>query len=135
MADPLSISVSALTVIAAAISSTTTVCDIVRRYKGRDQMLGRLLGGLEDLVNILQSLEQSVKTETPILKLLEGPVDRCAQLCREFGQTMEKFGGKSKTGFRDWRKMEFMRGNINDFIDTVAEYKATISIGLGTITL
>jgi hypothetical protein len=31
--------------------------------------------------------------------------------------------------------MEFMRGDINDFIDNISGYKSTISIGLGTITM
>ncbi|EER40864.1 conserved hypothetical protein [Histoplasma capsulatum H143] len=70
-----------------------------------------------------------------ILALLQGPIDRCSQVCREFEQSMKIFSGKSKTGFRDWTKMEFMRGDINEFIDTIAGYKSTISVGLGTITM
>ncbi|PKX89425.1 uncharacterized protein P174DRAFT_425346 [Aspergillus novofumigatus IBT 16806] len=31
--------------------------------------------------------------------------------------------------------MEFMRGDINEFIDNIAGYKSTISVGLGTITM
>ncbi|OJJ67275.1 hypothetical protein ASPBRDRAFT_59258 [Aspergillus brasiliensis CBS 101740] len=31
--------------------------------------------------------------------------------------------------------MEFMRGDISEFIDTIAGYKSTISVGLGTITM
>jgi len=70
-----------------------------------------------------------------MLTLLQGPIERCSLVCREFEQSMEVFTGKSKTGFRDWTKMEFMRGDINEFIDTIAGYKATISVGIGTITL
>jgi hypothetical protein len=28
-----------------------------------------------------------------------------------------------------------MRGDISEFIDTLADYKSTITIGLGTITM
>jgi hypothetical protein len=45
------------------------------------------------------------------------------------------FSEKSKTGFRDWTKMEFMRGDINEFIGTVGGYKSTISVGLGIVTM
>ena len=31
--------------------------------------------------------------------------------------------------------MEFMRGNMNDLIENIAEYKSTIAVGLGTINL
>ncbi|KAH6663829.1 hypothetical protein B0J14DRAFT_552469 [Halenospora varia] len=133
--DPLSISASALTVIAATITTVKALHETVTRYKGRDKTLGRLQGGLLDLVTILNSLEGAANSETPVLTLLKGPVGRCAQVCREFEDAMKIFSGKSKTGLKDWTKMEFMRGDINEFIDTLADYKSTITIGLGTITM
>ncbi|KAG7137729.1 hypothetical protein HYQ46_008460 [Verticillium longisporum] len=48
---------------------------------------------------------------------------------------MEDFNGKSNIGFRDWTKMEFMKGDINEFMDTLSGYKSTISVGPGTLTL
>ena len=48
---------------------------------------------------------------------------------------MKEFRGKSKTSLLDWAKLEFMRGDINEFIDTIAGYKATISVGLGVVTM
>ncbi|CRK15944.1 hypothetical protein BN1723_010853 [Verticillium longisporum] len=70
-----------------------------------------------------------------MLALLEGPFDRCGQLCHEFQVAMEDFNGKSNIGFRDWTKMEFMKGDINEFMDTLSGYKSTISVGPGTLTL
>lgn len=99
-------------------------------------MLIRLQGGLDDLATILNSLEEAAADdEAPVLALLKGPVGRCAQVCREFEDAMKIFNGKSKTGLKDWTKMEFMRGDINEFIDILADYKSTITIGLGTITM
>ena len=133
--DPLSISASTLTIIAATITSVKALHETVKRYKGRDKTLGRLQDGLLDLITILSSLEAAVNGDNPVLMLLKGPVDRCAKVCREFENAMKIFNGKSKTGLKDWTKMEFMRGDINEFIDTLADYKATITIGLGTITM
>ncbi|KAH6715070.1 hypothetical protein DL95DRAFT_361682 [Leptodontidium sp. 2 PMI_412] len=134
--DPLSISASALTIIAATITTVKTLNETVGRYKGRDKTLARLQGGLHDLISILKSLEDAAATaETPILALLKGPVSRCAQVSREFEDAMKTFGAKSKPGLKDWAKMEFMRGDINEFIDTLADYKSTITIGLGTINM
>ena len=48
---------------------------------------------------------------------------------------METFWRKSKTGLRDWTKMEFMRGDINAFIERISGYKSTISVGLGTVNM
>ncbi|EED17217.1 conserved hypothetical protein [Talaromyces stipitatus ATCC 10500] len=135
MADPLSVAASVLAVVTAAAQSTRSLYDTIRRFQDRSKTLRRLQDELEDLANILSSLAQVVTSETTMLELLQRPIDRCSQVCRDFEASMKTFSGKSKPGFRDWTKMEFMRGDINDFIDTIAEYKSTISVGLGTINL
>lgn len=135
MADPLSVTASALAIITAAVQSAKSLFETVKRFKDRDKTLGRLQDELGDLTNILDALAQVANTEMSMLALLQDPIKRCSQVCREFEQSMKTFSGKSKTGLRDWAKMEFMRGDINEFIDTVAGYKSTISVGLGTITM
>lgn len=135
MGDPLSASASVLAIATAAIQSTKSLCAAVQRYKARDKTLNRLYGELEDLVKVLSSLEQAFELEAPVWGLLKGPISRCCQTCREFEVAMERFGGKSMTGLRDWAKMEFMRDDISGFIDALAGYKSTITIGLGAITM
>ncbi|OBT95172.1 hypothetical protein VE01_07564 [Pseudogymnoascus verrucosus] len=132
MADPLS---TTLAVVTAAIQSAKSLHETVKRFKDRHKTLSRLQQELDDLTNILESLTQVINAETSVMKLLQGPIDRCTKVCSEFEQSMKVFNEKSKTGFRDWTKMEFMRGDINEFIDTIAGYKSTIMVGLGTITM
>jgi hypothetical protein len=132
MADPLAFTTSIIT---NSIKSTRSLCEAIKRYKGRDRTLGRLQDEVEDLSSILDKLRQVTDNETSILTFLQRPIERCSQVCREFEKSMERFRGKSKTGFLDWTKMEFMRGDINEFIETLEGYKSTISVGLGTITL
>ncbi|KAJ5100767.1 hypothetical protein N7456_006819 [Penicillium angulare] len=135
MADPLSITASLLAVITAAVQSTNALRETIKRFKDRDKTLARLQNELHDLVTILTSLKELVDTEASMLSLLKGPIERCTYICCEFEQSMETFARKSKTNFRDWTKMEFMRGDIHEFMDTISEYKSTISVGLGTITI
>lgn len=135
MADPLSISASLLAVVTAAIQSSKSLCATVQRYKARDKTLNRLHGELEDLINILDALQAAAGTEAQILKLLEGPIDRCNHVCRDFELAMEKFKDKSTLGLIDWARMEFMTSDINGFMDALSGYKATIGVGLGTITM
>ncbi|ORY62628.1 uncharacterized protein BCR38DRAFT_372645 [Pseudomassariella vexata] len=135
MADPLSVGASVLAVVTAAVQATKSLQATVKRYKDRDKTLSRLQDELDDLIIILASLQDVVETEAAILELLKGPVSRCSQLCRDFEVAMEKFRGKSKIGLRDWARMEFMRGDINEFMDSLANYKSTITVGLGTITM
>lgn len=135
MADPLSITASILAVITAAVQSTKSLYDTIVRFKRRDKTLLRLQNEIYDILGILDSLKQVLDSETSMLALLQGPIERCGQICSEFEQSMETFNRKSKIGFLDWAKMEFMRGDINEFIDTISGYKSTISVGLGTITM
>lgn len=135
MADPLSIAASELAVITAAVQSTKSLQGTVKRFRNRDKTLRLLQNELDDLTNILESLQQVTNNERSILALLQGHIDWCNQICSEIEQSIKVFSGKSKTGLLDWAKMELMRGDISEFIDTIAGYKSTISVGLGTITM
>lgn len=135
MADPLTISVSTLAIITAAIKSTKSLYGTIQRFRDRDKTLRRLQDEIEDLTKILTSLTQVDTEQEAMLVLLQGPIKRCDQICRDFERSMSTFGGRSKATPLDWAKMEFMKGDINEFIEVVAGYKSTISVGLGTITL
>ncbi|KAM5363807.1 hypothetical protein ACJZ2D_011841 [Fusarium nematophilum] len=133
--DPLSISASGIAIATAAIQSTRSLKDTITRFKERDKTLARLQHELEDLSNILNVLKGAFGSGVSTMAHIEGPVSRCNQICREFDTAMQAFSRKSKIGIRDWTKMEFMKGDINEFMDTLAGYKATISVSLGTITM
>ncbi|KAH7142705.1 hypothetical protein B0J13DRAFT_596078 [Dactylonectria estremocensis] len=124
-----------LAIVTAAIQSTRSLKDTVNRFKDRNKTLARLQHEVEDLSNILNVLKEAVDSGMSMAALVEGPVSRCNQVCREFENAMQDFSGKSKIGIRDWTRMEFMRGDINEFMDTLAGYKSTISVGIGTITM
>jgi len=135
MADPLSISASLLAVITAAIQSSKSLYATVQRYKSRDKTLQRLLHEVDDLVNILTTLQEAISTEATILKLLQNPVERCSQVCRDLEAAMTKFSGKSNLGFIDWARLEFRASDINGFMDALAGYKSTIMVGVGAINM
>ena len=144
MADPLSILASLLGVATAGIQSTRSLKEAAARYKTRDATLRRLISDVGDTENILNALKQLLEAATPqtvldrdisMTTLLVGPIERCSEVCDKFEEAMEQFSRKSKTDVLDWAKMEFMRGDINQFLETVAGYKATISVGLGVLTM
>jgi hypothetical protein len=135
MADPLSLAASVVAVATAAVVSIQSLCNTVKSFQNRNNTLRRLLAKLQDLTTILDSLIQVIEDDISVVALLEGPIGRCKEICIEFEQSVKKFHGKSKTGFLDWTKLEFMKGDINDFIDTIEGYKSTITVGLGTINL
>lgn len=135
MADPLSIGASVLAIVTAAVQSTRTLCETVRRYRGRDKTLGRLQDELEEMASILISLSEVISGEDSMCCLLRDPVDRCSRLCLDFERSMKQFIDRPKANFLDWAKLEFKRGNINEFIDTLSGYKSTIAVGLGIMKM
>ncbi|KAL0930045.1 uncharacterized protein CTRU02_214865 [Colletotrichum truncatum] len=135
MADPLSIAASVLAVVTAAVSSTATLIDTIKRYKGRDKTLQRLESELEDLLKLLGVIENMFQRDASMMALLEGPIARCSQICTDFEKAMKEFTGKAKTGFLDWAKLEFRKGDIQEFIDTITNYRSTIAVGLGAVNL
>ncbi|PKX88608.1 uncharacterized protein P174DRAFT_446454 [Aspergillus novofumigatus IBT 16806] len=134
-ADPLSIATSLLSVTSATIQTTKSLYDTVQQFNNQNKSLHRLQDELEELTNILFALTEVTNAETSMSALLQAPIHQYSQICREFEQSLKAFSGKSKTGSRDWAKMEFMRGDINKFIHTIAAYKLTISVALGTFTM
>lgn len=135
MAEPFGTIASVGELVANACKVTQSLVDTVERYKDRDKTLRRLQDDLEDHQRILRSLETEAIVASPVFSLLESPIRRCGQLCRDFEHAMKQFASKAKMGFRDWTKMEFMRGDINEFMETLSSYKSTILVGLGYITM
>lgn len=135
MGDPLSATTSVVALITVTVQSVKALHDTVGRFKGRDKTLQRLQNELQGIITVLDSLKEVANAEASVSTLLQGPIDRCSEVCQEFKQAMERFSQKTKASFCDWAKLEFMRGDINEFIDTISGYKSTIAVGLGTITM
>jgi DNA repair ATPase RecN len=135
MADPSSTTASVLAVATAAGQATKLLQETIQRYKERNRTFRTLQNELEDITNILDALAQVTNIDPLLWALLQGPINRYSQVCREFEQSVKDFSGNSKAGIQDWTKMEFMRGDMGEFVQTIAGYKSTIVVGLATINL
>jgi hypothetical protein len=130
--DPLNATNSFVT---SAVRATNSLAKTIKRYRERNRTLGSLLDEVKSLNELLESLKDLNDERLSKLSVLEGPVERCSTVCDAFKDAMEDFASKSKIGFLDWTKMEFMKGDINQFKESVTGYKLTISVGIGIITL
>jgi len=61
-----------------------------------------------------------------MLALIHRLVERCSKGDGKFDQLIMVFKGKIKIGYRDWTKMELMRGDVNQIIKTIPGYKSTV---------
>ncbi|CAI6014171.1 unnamed protein product, partial [Clonostachys chloroleuca] len=127
MADPLNIT--------AAILSTKSLKETVKRYEDGNENLQRLQEELGGLLIVLENLERVSNVEVPILSLLKVPLGRCSQSCRHFENYLQELSGELKAGSPDEVKMRVMSGDIIDFLDLLGGYKSTISVALGSIAI
>ncbi|KAL6236526.1 hypothetical protein BDW75DRAFT_229447 [Aspergillus navahoensis] len=124
-----------LDIITTAIQSTKSLQDTVQLFKDRNKTLQRLQNELEDLTKNLGLIKQAVNAGASVSVLLQGPIGRCGEVCREFEQEMKTFSRDSVTGLRDWGRMLFMGGDMNEFIDTITGYTSIILVGVGAVTI
>lgn len=120
--------------IPSAVQSTQSLWETTERCKSRDPTLGRLQVELEELISTLSSLEPVIVGASPVLEPLHDVVERCSDMCHEFEQAMKAFPKRAKTGLIDWKKMKFMEGDVNEFIDIIYGYRLTLSVGMGSVT-
>ncbi|RMZ87344.1 hypothetical protein DV736_g5429, partial [Chaetothyriales sp. CBS 134916] len=89
MADPLSITASLLAITTAALQSTKSLYETVKRFKDRDKTLRRLQDELEQLTAILDSLTEVTNAEQSMFRLLQGPIERCSQVLQEYNEMVK----------------------------------------------
>ncbi|KAH7014492.1 uncharacterized protein B0I36DRAFT_299420 [Microdochium trichocladiopsis] len=140
MADPVSTAASVIGVVAVALQAVKLVHDAVERYKGRDKAMAQLSAELGELLAMLAAAHDTAALDPAGLALVRGPIEHCTKICTEFRDTLDDFYKKgspssSSMSRRDWARMEFKKGTLNEFTDTLASYKSTLQIGLGTIVM
>lgn len=111
---------------------------LVKDFKNTQQTVRKLWYRMECLTQVLGTLISAVIDNEAELASLKLPLLRCGKICSESRDIIRKCMAHSngqRTSFRDWAKLRYMGGNINDLKTTLTGYKATISIALGGATL
>ncbi|GLA18167.1 hypothetical protein AnigIFM62618_005322 [Aspergillus niger] len=137
MADALSVASSLIALATFAFEASKSLYTLVKGFKNTQRTVRELRYELESLTQVLGTLISAVKDNEAELASLKLPLLRCGKICSEFREIIRKCVAHSngqRTSFRDWAKLQYMGGNINDLKTTLAGYKATISIALGGAT-
>jgi hypothetical protein len=122
-----------------AFDSSITLFQLVHSFKSHPARVRHLKEELEALSKVLNSLTETIKA-TPNLDVsaLDLPLKRCGDACKEFEQELlkcSKRSGGDQKSFRDWAKLKYMGGDIDDFTQSLAGYKSTIIIALTDVSL
>ncbi|RYP34922.1 hypothetical protein DL768_011029 [Monosporascus sp. mg162] len=139
MAEPLSVASSVVALVAFALQSSAVLYKTVRSFQSQDKDARALKNELSDLVNVLESLMDTVTSNPGIdFDTLKLPLHRCGRACEEYGELIArcmKHSTGSRSSIRDWLKQRYLQGDINDFRTMLAGYKSTINIALANANI
>jgi hypothetical protein len=139
MADPVSLASGILALVILAHKSCLALHTTIQSFKTHPKRVRDLIEELEALIGVLESLTETLKSDSNVkLSTLDLPIQRCGKACNEFLQELQKCysrSGNDRTSFRDWAKLRYMGDNIDDFKNSLAAYKSTITIALIDVQL
>ncbi|KAL3478560.1 hypothetical protein BJX99DRAFT_224314 [Aspergillus californicus] len=134
MADPISIASGLLALATFAFQSSRSLHDMVKSFRSHPSRVRDLMQELEALSGVLGPLVERVQATGDMdLSVLNLPLLRCGNACKEFEQEIMKCAGRSsatRTSFRDWAKLKYMGDDVDGFRRVLAAYKLTINIAL-----
>ncbi|KAJ3496184.1 hypothetical protein NLG97_g2847 [Lecanicillium saksenae] len=138
--DPVSLTCSAITLTTFALSASIQLTTALRGLQGHDKRTIALKRELIDLAAVLESLQQTIESNPAIdFDALKSPLHRCGTACKEYGELVARFskhsGGSKLGNIADWAKQKYLQGDVTDFKDMLAGYKATINIAIANVNI
>ena len=139
MAEPIGIASGLVALATFAFQSSIALSNTVKEYKYHPKRVRDLIQELEALSDVLRLLTETADATADVdLSMLDIPLRRCDNICKEFQQELTKCSSRSggdRTSFRDWAQLKYMGDDIDGFTRTLAGYKSTIGIALNVVNL
>lgn len=138
MGEAIGIGSGLLTLLQFAITSCSSLQNIVISFQGNQKVMRELRKELEALAMVLQTLLRLLENDPAGLLELDSPLKSCARTCQELqaliiGCTANSGGALAIVW--DWSKLQYRGAAIAAMKDTLATYKSTISLALGGANL
>jgi hypothetical protein len=134
MNDPISLVTGVLALTISAHKSCLTLHTTIHSFKCHPKRVCDLVEELEALISVLESLTEMLSSHTGVNFIALGsPLRQCRNACDEFSQALQRCcsrSGDDRKSFRGWVKLRCMGYNTDDFKDSMAVYKSTITIAL-----
>jgi hypothetical protein len=134
IADPIGATSGILCLVTFALECSVSLYKTLSGFRSHPKCARDLLGELEALKSVLTTIGDKLESNSDVdLSILDMPLLRCGNVCKEFRQEVLQCASRSKSNqlsFRDWARLTYMGDNIDGFRDLLAGYKATITIAL-----
>lgn len=138
MADPLSVASSLVAVTVFALQSSTSLAEVVRKFRSNSRRIREFKEELEKLTGVVGSLNQMILAYEAELRNLRVPLLQCGKNCKGFEEVIDgvtKHSDGKQLSFRDWEKLQYMRGDTTSFRLMLREYRATFNIVIASVTM
>lgn len=119
------------------LRSTKELNDLIQSYQDYPETVGYLKAEIHGLLVVLKRIKELSLNETTVTEL-EPILKACDKACSGLRRAIEKctsHSGGRNCHLVDWTKMRFLGGGISDAKETLAAFKATITVILTSITL
>ena len=139
MADPLSIGCSVIALVTFALSTSVQLSNTLRDIQGHTKKTRALLTELSALADVLESVLQTINNSPNVdFDPLRPPLQQCGEACTKYGQLINefrKYSTPTHSSLRDWLKQRYHWGDVAEFREMIAAYKATISIAIANVNM
>ncbi|KNG88886.1 hypothetical protein ANOM_003678 [Aspergillus nomiae NRRL 13137] len=138
MAEAIGAASGITTFVGLALQSSFILYQTVRGLHSRDRMIRELRTELQDLLEVLETLKESIGNLDVDLTALQEPLTRCSNACGEFDMLIKEciqHSTEGRASRRDWLRLKYMGQDISGFKDMLAGYKSTIIIALAHANL
>ncbi|KAL3447277.1 hypothetical protein BJX65DRAFT_100558 [Aspergillus insuetus] len=138
MAEAIGAASAITTFVALALDATTRLYKTVKSFQSREKLIRELREELQDLSEVLRTLQELTGYTDIDLTALEHPLERCTGACTEFNDLViscTKHSSAERYSKRDWLKIQYMGEDISGFKNMLGGYKSTITIALAYVNL
>jgi hypothetical protein len=121
------------TLVSLTLQSSTALYSTIKSFQSKEKIVRELRDEVQDLNEVLRTLEKSIGDVAVILEALERVLSRCCNACKEFNDLVvdyTKHSTDQRVSIRDWWKLRYLGGDIAGFKNMLAGYKATLTIAL-----
>jgi hypothetical protein len=121
-----------------ALASCSALTSNIKSFQSKERTVRELRGETQGLELVLRTLQESMGNIDVSMEFLEQPLKRCRDACTDFNTLITKSTEHSADGrvsIGDWLSLQYMGEDIKEFKNTLAGYKATITIALACVNM
>lgn len=137
MTDPLSVISASVGLGTFAFQSAKALNDLIKSFHGYPDSVKNLQTELHGLMMALGHV-QNITCDDKVRAELDPILKACGMTCSGLQDVINKctsHSGGRQPNFHDWMRMKFLGGDIDEFKETLAGYKSTITIIITSISM